>query len=231
MRSAAIAFALALLACLAGVAILGASRSSGLVYSPGVIPAGPIAAVAPGQRACQAPLQIPDDTSFDRVALTATSAGTTFGVAVLDDGTGRRLGSGVLRDVRAPVERVVQTGRVASPRPLRVCVTNRGDAAATIHGQPGIASPRSSATVDGKPIQFDLALELRTEPESLLSLLPTLAERASLFRAGWVTPGVYLVLALALLIGAPLLLMRALARAQDQEDEAPVRAQRAPEQR
>ena len=52
-----------------------------------------------------------------------------------------------------------------------------------------------------------------TEERSLLALLPDMAERAALFRAGWISPAVYLVLGLLILVGAPLLLARGLARA------------------
>jgi hypothetical protein len=78
-----------------------------------------------------------------------------------------------------------------------------------VYGQPTIASPYTNATLNGQLSSVDIWLELRAEKRTLMSLLPTMAERASLFRAGWVTPLVYLLLALALVIGAPLLLARA----------------------
>jgi hypothetical protein len=214
MRSARLAFAVMLAVCLAGVALLGLTRTSDLVYSPGVVASAPVAVVGPGQRACQAPLHLPDDAAFDRVAFTAGTTGRPdVALEVLDDGTGRTLASGEVAATATPAEHVVRTRRVETARPLRICFTNRGTGSMAIYGQPGIASPRSRATLDGEPLAFDLALELRSEPRSLLALLPTMAERASLFRAGWVTPLTYLVLALALLIGAPLALARGLGRA------------------
>ena len=87
------------------------------------------------------------------------------------------------------------------------------------YGQPGIAAPRSRATVDGRPVEFDVALELRREPRSLIALLPKMAERAGLFRAGWVTPLTYLALVAALLVGAPVLLARGLGRAATADED------------
>jgi hypothetical protein len=214
MRRARLAFAVTLAVCLAGVAALGVLRSSDLVYTPGAAPSGPVATVPAGQRACQGPIALPDGASFDRVAFTAGATDRpTVAVDVLEDGTGRSLASGDVTPATAPAEHVVKTGRVETARPLRICFTARGAGSVAIYGQPAIASPRSRATLGGKALAFDLALELRTEPRSLIALLPTMAERASLFRAGWVTPLTYLLLALALVIGAPLALARGLGRA------------------
>lgn len=233
MRNGRLAFLITFAVCLAGVLVLGLTRTSDLVYSPGVVAGGPVAGVAGGQRACQAPIQLPDDTSFDRVAVTAGSAARPaprLAVEVVDAASSARLASGSA-EVGAPAERVVRTGRVETADPLRICFANRDAGTITLYGQPGIASPRSSATVGGKPIDFDIAVELRTEPRSLVALLPTMAERASLFRAGWVTPVTYLVLGLLLLVGAPLALMRGIARAEREDGDAPVGAQAAPEKR
>ena len=55
----------------------------------------------------------------------------------------------------------------------------------------------------------------RSGERSLAALLPDIAERAARFRAGWVTPTVYLVLAVAIVAGAPLLLARGFARLEE----------------
>jgi hypothetical protein len=58
-----------------------------------------------------------------------------------------------------------------------------------------------------------MGITLNREKRSLIALLPDMAERASVFRAGWVGPWTYLVLALLVLVAVPALLARGLARA------------------
>ena len=82
-----------------------------------------------------------------------------------------------------------------------------------IVGSIGIASPPTSGTLNGKPIDKDLTVDLRTEERPLLAWLPDMAERASVFRAGWVSPVVYLLLGLGIVVVAPVLLARGIARA------------------
>jgi hypothetical protein len=99
----------------------------------------------------------------------------------------------------------------------------------------GIASPPTSGTLNGTAIPNDLTFNLRGEDRSVLALLPDVAERASRFRAAWVTPGVYLLLAIALVIGGPLLLTRAIGRVasdgdpESMDDRPPEPARREPE--
>ncbi len=92
-------------------------------------------------------------------------------------------------------------------------MVNEGPGAVSVIGQAGIASPPTSGTLSGEPITTDLTFNLRDSDRSLVALLQHIADRAARFRAGWVTPLVYLALALAILVAAPLLLARAVARA------------------
>jgi hypothetical protein len=140
---------------------------------------------------------------------------------------GRVLGRGRLaadsyRDFvpRHPDENVVEVGRIQTTRALELCLINEGDTAVVAVGQAGIASPTTSATIDGKRVTNDITFTLNTKERSLLAQLPDIAERVAVFRAGWVTPGVYLVLALLILVGAPILLARGLARATQADSTA-----------
>jgi hypothetical protein len=148
------------------------------------------------------------------------SRGLAVGVEVLEAGTERRLGSGRLAAGYAdsfsthPVEHVVAVGRVHTDAPMQLCLVNEGGRPVTAIGQAGVASPVTSATLNGDPVDADITFNLRDDGTWLAGRLPAIAERASRFRAGWVTPGVYLVLALAIAVGAPLLLARGLARAE-----------------
>ena len=108
---------------------------------------------------------------------------------------------------------MVDVGRVKTDAPIELCLVGDGDGSTLVIGQAGIASPTSSATLNREPLTSDLTFNLRTGERSLGAWLPDIAERAAKFHAGWLTPGVYLVLALLILIGAPLLLARGLARA------------------
>ena len=214
MRSFAVVFAVAVVA----IAALGLAWGSSLAYSIGVRPAIIAATLKPGDRACQAPIRTPNDTTFDRVGIvlvTFKQPGPELAVDVLDDATGRRLGSGRLPagypDLDADVrEQVAAVGRIDSQAPLRVCVANRGARRVAVVGQAAIASPITEARLNGRVIDTDLTVNLRRERRSFLALLPEIAERAARFRAGWVTPPVYLGLAVLLVVGAPLALARGL---------------------
>jgi hypothetical protein len=227
MRSFLAVLAVGLVALVA----VSLTQRSSLVYSLGVNPGLMAAQLGPGVRACQGPVRAPSGASFDRVGFYLTPVrGSTLPVRVevREADGGRTLATGRLEpgykafDPSHPHEEVVEVGRVKTDEPLELCLVGDGEGTAIVIGQAGIASPSTSATLDGKPIAGDLAFDLRTGGRSLAALLPDIADRASQFRAGWVTPAVYLVLALAILIGAPLLLGRGLSRAaaEDQRSAA-----------
>ena len=103
-------------------------------------------------------------------------------------------------------------GHIDTSAPLRVCLTNAGTTPVAPVGQVGVASPTTAATVNGKPLANDLTLALHGPDRSLIARLPDFADRASVFRAGIVGPLAYLILALAVLVGAPFVLARGLRR-------------------
>jgi hypothetical protein len=237
-RRAAAGFVVVLAVGLVAVAILGLTRGSSLVYSLGVSAAGPALAVAPGSVACQAPISVPDGAEFDRVAMTLSTyerPGPELTAEVRTVDGGRRLAEGTLQAGYRDGPAVIEVGRVGTRTPLEVCLRNAGSGPVAVYGQPTIASPRTNATLDGKELGIDMAITLNREQRSFLALLPTMADRASLFRAGWVGPFTYLILALLVVIGAPLLLLRGIAgaagadadaaSAEEREDDPPVAAQ------
>jgi hypothetical protein len=214
-------FAVVLVVAAIAIAGLGLAWGSSLAYSIGVRPAIIAATLKPGDRACQAPIRPPSATTFDRVGVvlvTFEQPGPELAVDVLDDETGRRLGSGRLPAGYADLdpadihEQVAQVGRIDSEAPLRVCVANRGARRVAVVGQAGIASPITEARLNGQVLDTDLTVNLRSDRRSFFALLPDIAERAARFRAGWVTPPVYLGLAVLLVVGAPLVLARSLGR-------------------
>jgi hypothetical protein len=223
MRSFLAVLAVGLVALLA----VGLTQRSSLVYSLGVAPAMRATLIAPGFPACQGPVRVPGGDEFDRIGFMVdpTTSSPPVRVEVREANGGRVLASGRLeggygafRPGSADLHEVKVDRAVETDAPLDLCLVDEGRESVSVIGQAGIASPTSTATRGGKPISPDLAFELRRENRSLLALLPNIAERASRFRAGWVTPGVYLVLALLLVVGAPFLLARGLKRA-DAEDQ------------
>lgn len=225
MRSAAIAFSVVFVAGMVGIAGLGIALGSTLAYSIGVSPAVVAATLTPGDRACQAPIRLPTGTAFDRIGFvlgTFGQPGPEMTVEVRDDATGRRLAGGTLpagypdldEDLR---EHVVSVGRVETTAPLRVCIVNAGSRQAAVVGQAGIASPSTTATLNRRPLDTDLTVNLREDRRSLLARLPEIADRAARFRAGWVGWPLYLGLGLVLVVGAPVAMARSLQRASDDD--------------
>jgi hypothetical protein len=213
MRSGRVAFAAVFALGLVALAIAGFARTSDLVYSPGVNPFAPILDVAPGQRACQGPMHSPNGDEFDRIAFSVASLDSPVRGEVIDAASNRTLATGRLAAGAGGPEHVVKVGAVRTRAPVQACIVNEGAKPLSVYGQVAAASAHTAGTLDGKDPGVDFAFTLRREPRSVLSLLPTMADRATLFRAGWVTPAAYLVLALLILVLAPLLLARGLGRA------------------
>jgi len=217
-RGAVTGFVAVLAAGLVALLVLGLTRGSTLVYANGATPAMPAVPIEPGQTACQGPISVPDGDAFDRVTVTLGTyfqPGSEMRVEVRD-GT-RVLASGTLPagypDVAQAPSHVIEVGRVATRAPLQVCLRNVGERKVAVYGQPTEASPRTDARLEGNALKVDMAMTLDRGERSLLALLPEMADRASLWRAGVVGPFTYLILGLLVLIAVPALLARGVARA------------------
>ena len=217
MRRAAVTFAVVWAVALVALAGIALAVPTSLVYTLGVNPARLAARLEPGDRACQRPITAPRGEAFERVGIvlgTYGRGGPEARVDVVDDRSGRRLATGSLpagyRDLEPGDEHLVTVGRVQSDAPLRVCVVNTGDHQVAAVGQVGVASPSTGATLNGKRISNDLTVNLHSGETSLLARMSTIAQRAATFRAGWVTPLAYLLLAVGIVLVAPVLLARAI---------------------
>jgi hypothetical protein len=210
MRSFLIVFA----AGLAVLAVLAATNGSALVYTLGVQPQQPVATLNRGDVACQAPLVLPRDASFERVAVRAVG-GERVEVEVFEDNRSVRRGAATPaappaagmppNPVRADMPELRPQG------PLTVCVTSRGSEPTALWGTVDAASGDTVATLNDQPLGLDLSVDFEhAEEQSLLALAPEMAERASLFRARWLSPAAYAVLALLVLVAVPILLAGAL---------------------
>jgi len=219
-----------MLAGLAALALVGLAKGSALVYTLGVAPQGAVADLGPGDRACQARIEPPDGASFGRIGFypgTEQRPGPPVEVTVGTRAGDRTLGGGVLaagyRTGSPPQLSHADVGEVrpARDQALVVCFENRGEERVQLWGTAGVASPSSSATVDGQPIDLDLGITLERPGErSLIGLAPEIAERASVFHAQWLSPAVYALLAALVLVGVPLLLLLGLRRAAAADDAA-----------
>ena len=217
MRSAGcVAAILAALAVLA-LAASATLRGERLAFTLGVTSGGPVAVVEPGSRVCQRDVIVPQGGGFDRVRLslgTYQRPGPPVDLIVRDAG-GATLARGALRggypDIAQAPSHSVRVGEVGDERRIDVCVANEGSRRVAVYGNAGIASQTSSAELDGQPQEYDLNLAFETRERSIAALWPAMADRAALFRAAWVGPWTYLVLALLVLVAVPALLVRALA--------------------
>ena len=208
--------AVGLLALLA----FGLLKGSSLVYTLGVAPQGPVAQLAPGSRACQGVIELPDGATYDRVGIYPSSAGgraPAVDVTIRPPAGGAAIAEGTLaggyRAGSPPALRRVDVGKQRRDGPITVCFENAGRRELQLWGTGAIASPSTSATIDGKPKNFDHGITFERGSRSLVAQLPDIAERASVFHPQWVSPLAYALLAALVLIGGPALLILAVRRA------------------
>jgi hypothetical protein len=99
--------------------------------------------------------------------------------------------------------------------PGRLCVTPHGSHA-FFGGVPGLQSDQTPITLAGKPVDARVAVWYRFpegERHTLLSLLPEIAQRAALFRPGWVGAWTYWLLLCLVTPALGYVAVRLLARA------------------
>jgi hypothetical protein len=218
MRRATIAV---LAVALAGVALLAVAATLGThtsrAFTLGVQSQLPSHPVQTGETLCQRPIRVPPGGDFDRIDFqvgTDHRIGGPLEVTVHEVGGGftrRGVLPGGYPDVAFQQRHVVRVGHVPDRTTIEVCFRNRGGQTIAIFGSSDGALARSSSYLDGTWAEFDLDIVFRRgEQRSFATLLPEIARRASLFRPPWASPGLLYALVLLLLVGAPLLLARAL---------------------
>jgi hypothetical protein len=196
----------------------------------GVFISHSVADLRPGQMACQGSIAMADDTSAVTFNPGTPHAepGPAIVTTVRDSYSQRVLARGRLAAGFDPAK--AQTVELSPPvkanAQVDFCFRNAGPGRALLFGdtEAGAIHPTVStsvASIDGHPIlDKDIALVFpRRQSKSVLELVPQIFERAALFRPGVVGPWVYWLLAALLLVGAPLLLARALATADAGEDD------------
>jgi hypothetical protein len=186
-----------------------------LAFTLGVAPGLVAAELPPGQTVCQMPIDV--RASFDSLTLvlgTYGRSGSPLEVTALGrhgEVLGRgRLPGGYPYIARRPLERGIRLDRtVAAPR-IALCVRNAGRRRVALYGNGALAARASTAVLDGRDLNTDLAIRFERPPRPLASLTGAMAQRAALFRFPGLTPWIYIALALAVVLTGPWLLLRAL---------------------
>lgn len=216
-----VALAVALVAGL-GLLAKTATEEREAVYGLGVPSFTVAAKLEAGKRTCQEPIELPvKANSVVFPVATDGRPGEPLDVTVRT-ASGRVLGAGSV----APgyLDGTPQTARlsraVGPASRVAVCIRNDGEQPVFVYGSENVTS--SGTITDGAPGGIDLDLRfLSDDPRTFAEDLPDAFARAALFRPGWVGAWVYWVLLALLVLGAPLLLALALARAA--RDDPPVR--------
>ncbi|MEA2282406.1 MAG: hypothetical protein QOK21_3013 [Solirubrobacteraceae bacterium] len=213
-RGVAVLLGLAL-AGLVALLVLAGTRSSGDVYSLGVGAFQPVAVLGHGDSACQQQIRLPDGAWFDRVTVpvgTYMKPGRPLELEIHAGGRGGRvLARGRLAggypDIGRMPREPITTGRTERSGPVTVCLRNPGGGKIAIFGGAAFASPITTMSIDGKTVPADMSLAFaRTHPPSLLASVPDMLDRASVFKAGAITPVTLGLLGVLALAGVPLLL-------------------------
>lgn len=198
----AIGFVVVLAVGLGAVAIAGSKAHHARAFSLNVPASRQVAKLTAGQRACEGPITSP--VPFGGIRAFAFSprspaplhfvVSATRGHRVLARGTAlAAVGFGA---VTATLDAPVPAGRR-----LNVCM-GAGSGRIVLDGGVRPGDNPIHLRVAGRTHPYEVSLVmLERRPRPFLSLLPTIFDRAALFRPGWVGAWTFWVLALALLVG------------------------------
>ena len=184
--------------------------------------------VAPGQEACRTLIR-PPQGGANEVTFWVSGAGHGASAPPIAVRVRKGRQSQLLASARVPagppgVRHAVLHGSVAGGRKVAACFSVEGPAGVRLRPRPGTPTRVVPARLSERSDNVDVALELGRSPErSLLSEVPDIFERASLFRPGWVGAWTFWALLAVLVIGLPALLGWALRAALGGEgpDRAP----------
>ena len=222
---------LAVALTLAAIAAAAGAQTTPLAFTLGVSPDDQAVGLYGNRVACQQPIDVA--VAFQTVAFAVAGdepSGPPLSVEVRSFPDGRRLGAGLLDEEYAEqATRSVKVGSIPAGERVSVCFRALGDAGAPgakedegarLQGGPSQAARSSATYVNGRQRPDDLTLVFLREPRALLPLVPDMLDRAALWRP-WPPSGVLLAVILAVVaIASPLLLGRALGRAEDLDEGA-----------
>lgn len=215
MSARAGVLAVAVMAVVGLFVLLIAAGSDGrsTAFSLDIPPSVPVTVVHKGEATCQGPITVPAAFRYVRPWISPSDAsgrtpagpvsGSAIDVTVRDAATNAPLASGSIGGQYASEisPTVSLTRPVPAGRRVRVCLRSRGPGTVDLMGAPlpNVALVGDDGTASGAGQAALALLFLRPHSQSLLSLLPTVFSRASLFRPGWIGPWTYWLLSAALL--------------------------------
>jgi hypothetical protein len=208
-----LALAITAVVGVAGLLLAAGTDGRWTAFSLDIPPADPVAALHQGKTICQGPFTA--TAAFGSItpwimpvaptsaAQTGPTGGPPIALTVQDATTNEILASGeIAAGYAGPISPSVALSRtVPSGQRVRVCLRSRGPGVSVLLGAPPpnpvVAAEDGAASGAGKAA---IALLFRRpHPRSLLSMVPTIFGRASLFRPSWVGPWTYWLLSAALL--------------------------------
>ena len=203
VRFSVITFVLFAVLGFAGLLLAAGTDERWTAFSADVRALTGVATLLRSQMACQTPVESAAAFGGVRVWVSRSAPpGPALEISVRNAATGALLAIGrIAPSYASPTTgTAVLSTTLPADRRLSVCVRSEGPNAVTLLGD--TPSPGSGTlTVVGKPAHTAMALLfLRRSPKSLLSSLPTVFQRAALFRPGWVGPWTFWLLAGALLV-------------------------------
>lgn len=196
----------------AALTVVAAGDQRSQAFTQNVRPTHAVVETPPGGEACQWGIQAGADFDVVEPLLgTHLRPGPPLAVTVRELGTGRPLARGRLaagaRDnqlVRVRVEPLVERGS-----PIGVCFRNEGRHPVVFFGGPTWEAPgQAYGGIRGGTGDIRLAFH-RSDPPSVLSLVPRMFERAATFRPDPVGAWTFWVLLVLVAAGVPLLLAAA----------------------
>jgi hypothetical protein len=202
-------FAALVLLGLLGLVIAAGTEQRATAFSVDVPAADPVAIISPGQRVCE-----------QRLAITAPTDGLTAWMAPGPTGgasfevTLSSQGESPVRATLRPESAAPTTGlgalrarfspAIGAGHDVQLCVRSTSQRVIKLLGGP-IRGDSGALVLGGKTSPYSLALVFRSShPQSVLSLMPAMFQRASLFKAGWVGAWTFWVLLFAVLAAVAL---------------------------
>jgi hypothetical protein len=204
-RQGLLAFGAAFLIGLLGLIAVAGTERREEAFTLGVVPGVALARLTSDKEFCQRPVEVVDEFRGVKLQVgTYRRPGPQLVIDVRDvDGGGSlaraRVAPGYEDNsfLTATLDREVPEGeRVA------VCVRNVGQTPLAPYGNSGVSNRNSSAYVGERDTGGDMTLVfLRDDSASVLGLVPSIVERASLFHGSWASAGAYWVLLVLVLVG------------------------------
>lgn len=208
-RTGLIGFGVTLGVGLLALAAVAELEHKAEAFTLGVLPGAPVVRLGPDQEICQLPIDVPEQFQAVRLQLgTYFRPGSPYLLEVrgANDETliARQRVSGGYRD--NAVQTIALPSSVREGSEVAVCIHNLGTRAIAPYGNSGVSNRGSAAYLNGRVVEGDMTLVfLRADEASILTLVPSIVERASLFHGAWTSPSAYWLLVAALLVAPALL--------------------------